>query len=89
MKCVKVIVSGLVQGVNYRFFCHQNAIDMNIKGYAKNLLNGDVEVVAKGEDGLIKDFIKLLKIGPRASNVTSIHVDDLECDEDFSGFSVY
>ncbi len=89
MKCVKVIVRGLVQGVNYRFFCHQNAADMNIKGYAKNLLNGDVEVVAKGDDGLIQDFIKLLKIGPRASNVTSIHVDDIECDEDFSGFSVY
>ena len=89
MKCIKVIVSGLVQGVNYRFFCNQNATDMNIKGYAKNLHNGDVEVVAKGEDGLIQDFIKILKIGPRASNVTSIHLENIECDEDFSGFSVY
>lgn len=89
MSCVKVIVSGIVQGVNYRFFCQQNANEMKIVGYAKNLYNGDVEVVAEGEDGLVKDFVKLLKVGPRTSRVTSVHVEEIECSNKYSGFSTY
>lgn len=88
MKCIKAIVSGVVQGVNYRYFCYQNATEMNIKGYAKNLYNGDVEVIAKGEDGLINDFIKFLKIGPRASKVSSVQVEELDPCEEYSDFSV-
>ena len=89
MKCIKAIVSGVVQGVNYRYFCYQNATEMNIKGYAKNLYNGDVEVIANGEDGLIIDFIKLLKVGPRASKVSSIQVEELDPCGEYSDFSVY
>ena len=89
MKCIKAIVSGVVQGVNYRYFCYQNANEMNIKGYAKNLYNGCVEVIANGEDGLIIDFIKLLKVGPRASKVSSIQVEELDLCEEYSDFSVY
>jgi len=88
MKCIKAIVSGVVQGVNYRYFCYQNATEMNIKGYAKNLYNGDVEVIANGEDGLINDFIKFLKVGPRASKVSSVQVEELDTCEEYSDFSV-
>ena len=89
MKCIKAIVSGVVQGVNYRYFCYQNATEMNIKGYAKNLYNGDVEVIANGEDGLINDFINLLRVGPRASKVSSVQVEELDPCEEYSDFSVY
>jgi acylphosphatase len=89
MKCIKAIVSGVVQGVNYRYFCYQKATEMNIKGYAKNLYNGNVEVIANGEDGLIIDFIKLLKVGPKASKVNSVQVEELDLCEEYNDFSVY
>jgi len=58
---VEVRITGRVQGVGYRFFAIEEATARRLLGYARNLSNGDVEVVAEGERGALEDFLEALK----------------------------
>jgi acylphosphatase len=89
MKSFKIIVSGLVQGVGYRYFCYKKAMEYDIKGYATNLYNGNVEVLAQGDESLIKDFIKDLNIGPHYASVKSLKVEETDAEKEYREFSIY
>lgn len=89
MRAVRIIVKGLVQGVGFRYFCYRAASELGIIGFAKNLLNGDVEIIAQGEKGLINDFIKRINTGPTFSTVTSIHAEEVKYDDNLKTFEVY
>lgn len=89
MMSYKIIVSGMVQGVGYRYFCYKKALEYNVCGYAKNLFNGDVEVVAQGESGLVNDFINELKIGPQLSKVNSVNIEKIDIEIEYPQFSIY
>jgi acylphosphatase len=83
-----IIVSGMVQGVGYRYFVYRKASEYNLKGYVKNLYNDDVEIEVEGDKGLILDFINDLKAGPRSAHVTQVKVDWEECENKFSEFQI-
>lgn len=87
MKAV-ITITGLVQGVGYRFFCVRQAQQHNIRGYVQNLGNGDVQVVAEGGRGVINDFVKRLKVGPVSAHVTGIDVQYTQEEEGFTEFEV-
>ncbi len=84
----RIIVSGLVQGVNFRHFTYDQAQMIGIKGYVRNLADGSVEAVADGENWMIEQFVKQLKIGPPASRVTGVDFQPVEIDENFDGFEI-
>lgn len=69
-------VSGRVQGVFYRGTVVIRARELGITGYAHNLADGRVEVLAQGSEELVADFIKWLWIGSVASRVTAVEVRD-------------
>ncbi|MDI6782764.1 MAG: acylphosphatase [bacterium] len=69
------LIHGRVQGVGYRFFAERVANQLGITGYAKNLWNGDVEVVAQAEKAVLETFLAKLREGPRLSKVTEIEVE--------------
>ena len=71
----EIIVQGFVQGIGYRYFTLRKARDYNLVGYVKNLTNGDVLCEVEGEEGLVNDFIKELRIGPTFSRVTNTVVE--------------
>ncbi|WP_407644417.1 acylphosphatase [Dongshaea marina] len=48
IRCVKVVVGGIVQGVGFRYSTQLEAKKLGLIGYAMNLPNGDVEVLAQG-----------------------------------------
>jgi acylphosphatase len=85
---VKIIVKGRVQGVGYRYFTAKEAKKFDIKGYVINLLNGDVEVNAEGEDMQLIKFVNSLKCGPAFSQVTGIHTEYNELMHHFKEFKV-
>ncbi|MCX6166068.1 MAG: acylphosphatase [Ignavibacteriae bacterium] len=89
MKSIKIIVSGLVQGVGYRYFCYKKALEYSIYGYARNLYNGNVEVMAQGDEGLINDFIKDLNTGPHYASVKSLNAIEIEVEKKYKEFSIY
>lgn len=81
-------VSGLVQGVGYRFFARKYANLLNITGYAKNLWDGKVEVVAEGEKENLLKFLEELKKGPSLSQVKKIDAKWEEKTDKYNDFSV-
>ncbi|HTV79441.1 MAG TPA: acylphosphatase [Steroidobacteraceae bacterium] len=69
-------VSGRVQGVFYRGTAAARAREMGVAGYARNLPDGRVEVLAQGEPAQVEAFIQWLWIGSVASKVTAVEVRD-------------
>ena len=71
-------ISGLVQGVGFRYFTYQEALTLGIHGYVKNLVNGNVEVYAEGSRSQLEAFLERLKEGPRFGSVDKVelHWDD-------------
>ncbi|MDE0424835.1 MAG: acylphosphatase [Candidatus Poribacteria bacterium] len=70
-----VLISGKVQGVGFRNFTQLNAKQLGVNGYAKNLPNGKVEVVAEGDKAQLDALVTFLKKGPRYARVDSIDID--------------
>lgn len=67
-------ISGMVQGVGYRYFCFQNAMKLNLNGWVKNNFDGSVSIAVEGERGMIEELIKTLRVGPPASAVRDVNV---------------
>ncbi|MEW6101056.1 MAG: acylphosphatase [Candidatus Omnitrophota bacterium] len=65
-KQVHVFYSGRVQGVGFRFTAEDLAVESGITGWAKNLRDGRVEVLAEGEERNLTDF--LTKVGKHFAN---------------------
>ena len=76
----RCLVGGRVQGVYYRASAARRARELGVHGYARNLADGRVEVLAYGEDDSVKVFVKWLWIGSSASKVTSVQVSDAAID---------
>ena len=81
-----LFLSGLVQGVGYRYFAMRKANVYGLKGFVKNLIDGRVEVVAEGEKNLIVEFIKELRRGPISAHVTEMNIEWDKPTFEFDGF---
>src|SRR4028118_1622502 len=60
----KFIISGLVQGVGFRFFTQRAAARHQIRGYVTNLADGRVETLAEGDERAVENFKHDLIAGP-------------------------
>jgi acylphosphatase len=72
MTCRRFLVSGRVQGVAYRAWTRQHAHALGLTGWAANLPDGRVEVLACGEPGAIERLSSLLHEGPPAARVDGV-----------------
>ena len=70
-----VVVSGRVQGVGFRWFVRETAIDLGLAGWVRNRPDGNVEVAADGDDASVSRFRELLRKGPPHAKVVA--VDDV------------
>jgi acylphosphatase len=69
------VIAGRVQGVYYRAATADQARRLAIHGWAKNLPDGRVEVVAAGPMAALAEFTTWLWEGPPAARVESVHVE--------------
>ena len=76
MICKKCVVGGRVQGVFYRATAARRARELGIRGHARNLPDGRVEVLACGDSEVVEEFVSWLWIGSSASQVTSVEASD-------------
>lgn len=74
----RCLVGGRVQGVFYRKSAQQQAQQLGVTGYANNLPDGRVEVLAVGEPDAVNALVKWLWQGSPASHVTSVEMQDIE-----------
>jgi acylphosphatase len=71
-------VSGIVQGVGFRFFAERVAAQLGIAGYVKNLFDGRVEVYAIGNAAQLDALKDELRRGPRMATVSLLTEADAE-----------
>ncbi|MCB1831770.1 MAG: acylphosphatase [Chromatiaceae bacterium] len=76
--CVKCLVSGRVQGVFFRASTREQALSLGITGYARNLADGRVEVMACGENSAVSQLRNWLTRGPVAAQVTAVACEPQE-----------
>jgi acylphosphatase len=81
MICRRSFVSGRVQGVFYRATCVRKAHGLGIRGYARNLADGRVEVLACGEPAEVEAFIAWLWEGSPACKVTAVATETADVAE--------
>jgi len=87
MKAIEVFISGIVQGVGFRYFTLKVARELGIKGYVKNLLDGRVYIYAVGDEKSLEKLLEKVKIGPPLAVVRDVVVREVEPKE-FEKFEV-
>jgi len=87
-KRLHAFISGRVQGVGFRAFTERKANLYGLSGWVRNLPDGRVEVVAEGDEILLKEFLKDLKKGPPLARVDHIEVHWEEPTGEFFDFTI-
>ncbi|MBN8727221.1 MAG: acylphosphatase [Xanthomonadales bacterium] len=88
MKATRFLVSGRVQGVFFRAATHERALTLGITGYAKNLPDGRVEVLAHGSAEAVGALEAWLHQGPPAARVERVEREEI-ASEDCAGFTTH
>ena len=78
MKTIKARLSGTVQGVTFRQYIRDNANELNVRGFVRNLENGDVEVVAEGKDEDVNEFLNRCKQGPSYADIKRFNFEEIK-----------
>ncbi len=77
-----------MQGVCYRVYARQEAMRLGVTGWVRNLSDGNVEVVAEGEEGPLADFIEWCRRGPSYASVAGVDEAFSQATGEFSGFEI-
>ena len=78
MKRIKIIVTGTVTGVGFRWWLKMEAEKRSIYGYVKNRTEDEVEALLLGPEKDVEDVVKLCRKGPASSKVKSIKIEDFQ-----------
>jgi len=73
MKALRFHITGRVQGVGFRWWTKQQAAALGLRGWARNLADGSVEVTAAGSASALSELQSRLHHGPATAAVTKVH----------------
>ncbi|WEV53795.1 acylphosphatase [Bifidobacterium sp. ESL0704] len=79
---VRAVVSGMVQGVGYRYFAVNEARRCDVAGWVRNRLDGTVEAEAQGEQSLVAAFVERLGRGPQWGHVDHVETTEIPLSRD-------
>jgi len=83
-----IIISGRVQGVFFRYTMEQIATSFDVKGWAKNTTDGNVEAVLEGEKENVEKVIEWSHHGPDGAAVKDVEVKWEDYTGQFKDFSI-
>ena len=69
---MRFLVHGRVQGVGFRWWVWRQATGLGLRGLARNLRDGSVEVIAEGSESALGDLERALAQGPPAAQVERV-----------------
>jgi acylphosphatase len=84
----KLIIKGIVQGVNFRYYTQREAQKRNLTGWVRNLADGSVGAVFEGEEEEVEAMIQWCHHGPPSAQVTELIVQPEEYRGEFQTFFV-
>ena len=88
MKTYHYLISGRVQGVCFRHYTVREAEKWGISGIVRNLPNGDVEVIAQGNETEITQFELFLHTGPSSASVERVEREVFDGTKVYRGFDI-
>ena len=88
MPTIRINVSGRVQGVAFRHYTQREADRLNLDGWVRNLPNGDVEIVASGEQQPLDEMAAWARSGAPFAKVSGVAVSPVEGWVEGRGFTV-
>ncbi len=81
-----MVITGLVQGVGFRYHMARSAQQLGITGWVRNRVDGSVEAMVAGDAAAIAEIIHRAKLGPATSRVERVFVEAVEDHEPSQGF---
>jgi acylphosphatase len=88
MPRLNCIVRGRVQGVGFRYFARNEAIELGLRGWVRNLRGGDVETEVEGAKEALNKYLLRLREGPAFGCVTEVVPAWEEIDGVYNSFQV-
>ena len=88
IKTYKILVSGRVQGVGFRYFSQSRASKYNIKGFIRNTYDNKVEIVCQGEEEELEQFINEVRKGPAFSVVSDMEIEEIKKPQKYNSFDI-
>ena len=82
------IITGRVQGVNYRAFTRRQAIALGLAGWVRNRPDGAVEVTAEGDEARLQLMERILREGPPLARVDTIELTWGDASGEYSDFHI-
>ena len=74
----RVLVSGQVQGVGFRYWTRGEARRLGVRGWVRNRSDGTVEAEVEGEPAAVAKLLEAVRHGPAGAVVAGLEVEDLE-----------
>ncbi len=81
-----LLIEGRVQGVGYRANTRRMANKLNLRGWVRNLRNGDVEVIVEGPEIEVQKLITWCHRGPTSAFVSNVKIEKSPATGEFDGF---
>lgn len=88
MQRLEAYVSGVVQGVGFRYFTRKMAKESGVTGFVMNLNNGKVFLVAEGNSDQLEKFLSTIRQGPPRAIVKNVEYVEKGATGEFSNFTV-
>jgi acylphosphatase len=83
-----LIVNGRVQGVGFRFSAYDEAKELALAGWVRNLAGGEVEIVAEGSRENLQMLAAWAHLGPPSAHVTQVREEWLDFTGEFTEFRI-
>ena len=77
MRCCRIIIRGLVQGVGFRYWLQRQAQHLHLRGWVRNLPTGEVEAELCGNAQAVAKCLDLCQAGPSSAEVESLRCQDV------------
>jgi len=84
----EILVTGRVQGVNYRAFTQQAALELGLSGWVRNVPDGRVHAMVEGPRAKVEELVSRLRVGPPRAVVTDLSVTVKAATGEAFGFTV-
>jgi acylphosphatase len=82
----RLVVSGVVQGVNFRAWVRDRAASRGVSGWAANRADGSVEVFLQGDEDAVAAVERAVGEGPSHARVEGVDAGDAEPERALDGF---
>jgi acylphosphatase len=87
MKTLRIKIKGVVQGVFFRKFVKENADELGIRGFVRNLEDSRIELIIEGKDEKVNELLARCKKGPKHSEIKEIEVEEIK-HQGFNDFKI-